>query len=304
MWWIIKVTSSPFPEHVEIFPLVLFRVLFAMTCCVKFAIETYRGYWSHFNANKYLSVRFQFSSSPLFISRRIYKIAYISKILAAPALLLGIYPRCACAILIASFLVELHVFFKFHTCFFLLLTISLIFSPDLSSCLTFKTLMSGMDMHQALRQELATKGELLPYALVGITVLSLYLFSAYRKLSSPQFMRGLTVRFTVAHLQCQQHDYGWNDMFFVTLLPSAERIPKEYWLSLSWSVVLLELILPILLVLPDTVLIGAITGIFMHVFFTALSPVTLCHFSLATISTYLVFFEPKLVTHAIETVLL
>lgn len=65
---------------------------------------------------------------------------------------------------------------------------------------------------------------------------------------------------------------------------------------LMWMTIAAELALPLLLSCSETYWVGVAVGVALHLGFTLMFPLVLASFSLATISIYLLFADPRLIT--------
>jgi hypothetical protein len=297
MWW-IEYLKAGFTEPASLSSLILYRLIFAFCCILKFLVETKRGYFHYFNENTYLYGFYQIRRHIFHISPFIYQATYVIKIVAAFCLLLGFFPSISLLILLSSFVIETQIYFKFHTNFFLLITLCLLLSSDLENSLVLWDIWKfGISafIHKVAEQ----KGDLFPQFLIMVTLTIMYLSTVYRKLN-PVFLSGAVI---YTHLQQKLEEANTRKYFdgiypaFLTkfLVHQHEPILTTRWKPMMITTLLLETLIPIFLWFESTQVVGIVLGIFMHAAFTLIAPGTLAHFSLITIGTYILFVNPKII---------
>jgi hypothetical protein len=294
MWWLDAFRAN-FPAHFPLAPLCIFRILFACACLQKFFVETKRGYYFYYEPHTFLYVQRQFAPGILRVSPAVYKTLYVLKFFAAFFLLLGIAPQFAAAILMTWFIVESAVYFKFHVSYFALLSGALALSPGLGAQLSFNPGQSAA----------ARTGDGFGPFLIITTTVFLYLVTALRKAQSIEFTSGGTLAASFHALQNERsykhHAEGWYPAPVVKYFDCMdEERARRRWRPFALATIAIELALPLLLLATPISQFGAALGILFHCCVTFLLPLTLTHFSLATISTYVLFLDP----HFVEKVFL
>ena len=292
MWWLDAFRAN-FPAQFPLAPLCIFRILFACACLQKFFVETKRGYYSYYEPHTFLYVQRQFAPGVLRVSPALYKSLYVVKFFAALSLLLGIVPQLAAGILLTWFLVESAVYFKFHVSYFALLSGALVLSPGLGAQFSLNTGQSA-----AAR----TGDGFGPFLIIATTVF-LYLVTALRKARSVEFTSGGTLAASFRSLQNERlhkhHADGWYPLPVARYFDCMDdERARRRWRPFALATIAIELALPLLLLATPVSLFGAILGILFHCCVTLLLPLTLAHFSLATISTYVLFLDPHFVAKA------
>lgn len=283
MWWVQAITSG-FTLKFDATTISLFTRLFALACLVKFSVETKRGYFSYFNPAQFLRIIYQANNPNSFITNGLYKTLYVLKVIAAIGLLFGIAQRVCLAVLLGSFWVEIKIYFKFHTCYFFLLTAALLFDPGENQFFSMPASQNGTDGFSSL--------------LIISTTCAIYFFSSIQKLRSSEFRAGYTLYnalFFIHYENQKKHhlEAVWPKLMSKIFLPENKSQTLKWCAVLSHLTIIIELALPALLLMPGPFkIVGIVAGIFMHAIFTFMLPVTLFHFTLATIATYILFVDP------------
>ncbi len=295
--WLVHALRDSFATPLPARPLEIFRLVFAAALLLKFMVEASRGYWHYLDPDRFLGFVHTLRKDR-WVDPNVYRRALLLRPLAALGLLLGLGPRVCALLLVCTFVIELRVYFKFHACYFLLIAAALATEPNLGQSMAV-TLEDGalrwtVDPH-ATHSGLAA-------ALVVVTSAAMYVFTARHKFRSADFRSGRVVHCTL--IWTRQHGHqrrradgvlpGWLSQFLVEGDPAAVR---RRWQVLATVTVALEAVLPLALLLPTIGPVAAVAGALMHLGFTAMFPLTLAHFSLVTVGSYLLFFDPHWVTH-------
>jgi hypothetical protein len=287
----------------SILPLFLFRTGFGGACLAKVVLEGFRGYFHLYEPHTYLYFRLRVRH-PRF--RRYlptglqYQALLGLRALGAAALTLGLYPKVAAGLLVVAFGVELLVYFKYHTCFFLLLASALLVAPPLPSLPDLlRWSVAAGSLHPGLERVAAQKGDGFSQLLVVTTVTILYMATAYRKLNA-QFLSGLVVwsvlRYTMQEEHRRRHFDGWYPGRLRNAVRDGSLLRSPVWRTSMVAVAVLEATLPFLLATRSTGPYAVVAGGAMHLAFAGLFPATLLPFSLATVSTYVLFLPPGLMS--------
>ncbi|HEY8472871.1 MAG TPA: hypothetical protein VIL37_09585 [Natronosporangium sp.] len=299
MWW-VEALGDGFRYPASPLPICLFRVVIAVAALYKFGYEHHRGAWRWFAPDSYVYYRYRREHPRFPVGPAGYRVLYLAKFAAAGALLVGVLPRLAALVLAGWFLFELRYDRKFHTAYLGLCSLFLVASPALGQALTYQTVLDAVagDPAAVLRAEASRVaddafGQLL---LVLLTV-QMYLSSAYRKLRSPQFMSGAALHAFTASLHAERHAQRFRDTWYPPLVARhfidvPEPVARRRWRPAAVATVVLETVLPVALLVPAAFPVAAATGLLMHLAFTALLPIRLVPFSLATVGSYLLFIDP------------
>lgn len=274
MFWIYEalIHQSAIPAA----PLNLFRILFSAAILLKFSVETYRGYFNYFKPHTYLYACYQ---APLkgrgLLREWHWKAIYILKWFAGFGLLFAIATKLCLIILLCAFSLEMRLFFKYHANFMFLICLSLLTANSLGA-----PLRSG------------ASESVLPYLMIVATTCSLYLMTALKKMNRT-FLSGRVISGTlsvIANSRRTHFDFYLPDTLLKLFLRDGAALS-----ALMCMTVALEIALPFGLSTPSTALFFVALGAMMHLGFTFLFPVTLLHFSIVTVSTYLLFLDPAIV---------
>lgn len=304
--WLTEIFANPSPNW-YIFQLDLFRVLYSISLLIKYSTETNRGYFEYFKPHTYLYFLNRINKPNFKITEDLYKRVYILKFIAATLLLIGIFPHFSLVIILLGLALELNIYFKYHTNFFFLLGLCLLFYPDLGSCLNlFRYLFSTNSLIDLFRADLYHQGFPFVQPFIISLVSAMYISSAYRKLNQV-FLSGRvvyrTLKFVLEEYKSRKHFDFWIPRQCVEFFSQEdEKNLTKLCFPLMSATVLLEFTLPFLLIFQPTWGIAFVMGTLMHLGFTLLFPATLLHFSLISVFSYLVFVDPR--TFALYTKLL
>jgi len=299
MWW-LEAVGNGFRYQASPLPICLFRVILALAIAWKFGYEHRRGGWRFFRPDSYVYYRYRVEHPRFPVGPAGYRVLYVAKLLAAAALLAGVAPRLAALVLAGWFLFELRYDRKFHTAYLGLCALFLAASPALADALTYRTVadaLAGSPL-AAVRAEAARDTEdAFAQVLLVLLTAQMYLSSAYRKLRSRQFMTGAALRAFTASLHAERHAQRFRDTWYPPLvvrhlIDVPDRVADRRWRPAAVGTVVLEAALPVALLVPAAFPVAAVLGAVMHAAFTAVLPVRLVPFSLATVGSYLLFIDP------------
>lgn len=299
MWWSDYLSSGLRMEG-PVAAICIFRVLFATSCLVKYSLQWSQGYWSLLAPCGYIYYLANHRYTIFIPKLALYRVLFVMKVIAAFSLLSGFAVSAALLILILEFIFEIRIYFKFHTCFFLLLALCLFFSPDAAERLTaLGWIRSGMTATTYITTELKSRGDLFASFLGGFTLTVMYVATAFRKLN-PDFLSGRTIYGTllVTYLSRGQrmHRDGWYPMFFLRkFVLDCEQKLERRWKPFTHFTIVCEIALPLFLLYPPTNVLAIVLGLLVHLAFTLLYPQILAHFSLGTLACYFLLLDPNLV---------
>ncbi len=277
-------------------PLLVFRVLFGIACTLKFITETRRGYLGYFDPGSYLHERYTRQCPRTRLTPALYRALYAGKLVAAPAVALGICVRPALVVLALAFAFEMRIYFKYHANLMFLVSVILLAAPGLDAHLALPGLIHG-DVTAWLHDAATARGDQLARWAIVATISVMYLAAALRK-RAPAFLEGAVVyeclRYVHAERPRRHHSDYWLPRAFIArfVLDEPARLQRR-WAPLMWLVFALELALPLLLWCDATRPVAIVLGIAMHAGFTMMFPATLLPFSLVSTSSYLLFAAPS-----------
>jgi hypothetical protein len=307
--WILKTILAE-QESVGILGLELFRVIFAVACIVKFTVEARRGYRFHMSPLSFVRATYDAAHTDGGLFEAVWWIVYRLRLIAALCLLLGWWSLLASGALALCFAVECRIFFKFHVCYFCLISMAICLGSHSGVSLgklilILSDAVSGGSEHSAM----GIRGNWLSHALIAETTIALYWFSAIQKMRSPDFIGGRAIHAALLYAFTE----GTRRRHFEAYLPTwvIESLVvgrdmgaiRKRWAAASRLVICSEILVPAGLLCsewPNIQLATAAYGAFMHACFTLLAPATLFHFSLATVGSYLVFLDPQKLAQSLE----
>jgi hemoglobin len=180
-------------------------------------------------------------------SGRQFRLAMLLRIPAGLAILFGVGPRIAAALLAVILLLEYLIYPKFHTCYMFLLATALLAAPSLPALepVLRATFESG------LRAEIAAldqqTGNPVAACLVALTTTALYLFGGLRKCNR-FYLSGLTVVGALKTIGSasgdRKHFDSWRPAAFRDMAALDKLVWQPYTVAVMIGVVLLEITLP------------------------------------------------------------
>jgi hypothetical protein len=304
MWW-ADALADGFRYPASPLPICLFRILIAVAALYKFGYEHHRGAWRWFVPESYVYYRYRYEHPRFPVGPAAYRVLYVAKIASAATLLAGLLPQLASLVLAVWFLFELRYDRKFHTAYLGLCALFLAASPALDRALTYRTVLDALagDPAAVLRAEAARVSEdVFSQLLLVLLTVQMYLSSAYRKLRSPQFMTGAALHAFTASLHAERYAQRFRDTWYPRvvvrhLIDVPEPVARRRWRPAAVATVALEAALPVALLVPVTFPVAVVIGTLMHLAFTAVLPIRLVPFSLATVGSYLLFIDPATAAH-------
>jgi hypothetical protein len=301
MWWLTASNRGLDVVRGPTLQMSLFISLFGLLCCLKFAVETRRGYFSYLDRDRYLFFRQLVVHPGWTVRSRLYKAVYVAKVVAAAALVLGFLQWLCLLILVVAFALECSVYFKYHANLFLLVSCAsalFAFANHPASMLDY--LFTGGTASAYIAQAAVRQGNLLGQFLLMFTLCLIYTTTAIRKMNR-SFVRGLPVTCMLGSVlraaPSRMYADGWYPRWFVRdwILAEPEALARR-WRPFMLATIAVELALPVALLFPDTVYWAMGAGLAIHVLFAALFPVTLAHFSGLCIGILCLFPSPEDIT--------
>ncbi len=301
--WLIKLALEGHPTFTG-GNIGLFRVFLALGILIKFSVETYRGHYSYFDEDGYLSARYNaiYPNNRL-LTEALWKALYILKVPAALLLLLGLFPKACLLALIVGFSVELRVFFKFHANYMLLLCVGLLFSRSIGDSFSVVQFLSAGSLRDFFRISLATQEYALVPLYIAATMTALYWFSVLHKCTR-LFLSGRIVATTLHVLTLEGPRRRFTDFRLpacvLRRLIDADGGPTRLLGLMMWTVLAAELLIPVGLLFEQTAAAAIVGGIALHAGLLLLLPTTLLDFSLVAVGAYVVFIDPRLLADVIR----
>jgi uncharacterized membrane protein YphA (DoxX/SURF4 family) len=299
VWW-VEALGDGFRYPASPLPICLFRVVVAVAAIWKFSYEHHRGAWRWFAPDSYVYYRYRREHPRFPVGPAAYRVLYVAKLAGAAALLVGFLPRLAALVLAVWFLFELRYDRKFHTAYLGLCALFLAASPALEAALTYRTVLDAIagDPAAVVRAEASrVVDDVFSQLLLVLLTVQMYLSSAYRKLRSPQFMSGAALHAFTASLHAERYAQRFRDTWYPPvvarhLIDVPDPVARRRWRPAAVATVGLEAVLPVALLVPATFPVAVLAGAAMHLAFTAVLPIRLVPFSLATVGSYLLFVDP------------
>ncbi|HZM79881.1 MAG TPA: hypothetical protein VFC19_29465 [Candidatus Limnocylindrales bacterium] len=299
MWW-LEAVADGFRQPYASIQVCAFRVILAAAMLFKFGYEHRRGGWRYFAPDSFIAYRFRREHPDLPVGQTRYRILYLAKLAAAIGLLVGVLPRVSAVVAGIWFLFELTYDRKYHTAYLGLCSLFLAFSPALGDALTYRTVLAALHSSVAsvLAEEAArTQVDIFAQVLLVLLTAQMYLSSAYRKLRSEHFMSGAALHDFAGSLHRDRRLQRYRDTWYPPvmvryLIDVPVAVARRRWRGPAVATVGAEFLLPVALLVPVTYPVAVAFGALMHAAFTALLPVRLVPFSLATFGSYLLFADP------------
>lgn len=284
--WPLRALGNGFNTDLPLRPVCWFVLFVAVSCLIKFAWDFGTGGWRRLEHGSFLAHSFGTDLKLPVLLVNWYPAVIVIRPISAVLLLLGPYPRFAAIALVVRLVYELGYEYRSHTIYLSLLC-------GATACMA--SLPSNVATCALSGYNPLVKGNTYACFLIVLFTVQMYLSSAYRKLRSPTFMSGQRLYIYVwALAQGRARDEPREAWLPRTLLNRHERLHWRggwltVWKSSSWLVVAVEAALPVLLVAPPLWPVAVVLGVGMHFAFLLLMPRRLVPFSLATVSSYLIF---------------
>jgi len=208
-------------------------------------------------------------------------------------------------------LIEWAVYPKFHLNLYVLLGLCLVAHPELGRTLNaMRYAQAAAPLPVLLRDDASVVAPVLIQPFMMAVVCVMYAAAAFRKLNA-EFLSGAVIFQTLRFVRVEAARRRYSD----TALPGAfvawlligshsfnegPRRLQRTCLQLGMVfTVAAEAALPVLLLSDRTRWCGVALGITLHGAFALLFPLTLAHFSLLSVSTYVLFLDPATVSRAV-----
>lgn len=278
--WLLQSLSTGFDFPTQEARLQLYRVLLAVAVLWKAGATAFFGDWNRlrpggFGRRMLVNARGPRQAAVL---AALHKPLVVVRGVAGVMLLFGVEPKLAVVMAAVGFAHELSYEYRFNTIY---ITLSLL-------CL----LPAGRLGDTLLPVEGVSSANTWSQFLIVLLTVDMYWNSAYHKLRSPQFRSGLSlVQLAYAADQVKtlmpMREYV-HPPLGATRAAAAGAVPW-WWRLMAAVVLVLEIVLPVGLVLPDTRAAAVVFGIGLHVAFLGILPLRLAPFTIATLATYVLF---------------
>jgi hypothetical protein len=268
----------------------VFRVVFGLACCLKFFVETRRGYFSYLDPQAYLHGLWSARHSGRRFPPTAYKALYALKVVAAIGLVVGGPLSTPFALILAAwFYLEGRILFKFHVNLFVLLAAAIAAAPA-SACVLSPACGPGL--------HLDGRGPVVGQWLAVVSISALYLFGALHKAVSSEARSGEPLFKSLQLVardrnQATRADQWWPPRLFAYLVRAPDETLYRRWRPLMAAVIGIQVVIPFLLLHEPSWLVGCALGLLLHGAITATLPATLAHFGLAVVATYPLFLTPE-----------
>ncbi|MFI9387148.1 hypothetical protein [Kutzneria sp. NPDC052558] len=279
--WLFDAALNGFHTATPEWRLQLFRVLLGAACLLKFTVALTHGGLSRLNPGTLgrheLVVKYGARDGEWLA--RVYQPVLFLRLLAGVALLLGLWPKLAVCVVVLGLLHERTYAPRFNSIYLMLLALCLLPAGALGTMFDFSTRTSSANTWAQF--------------LIVVITIDLYWNSAWQKIRSRQFTSGLLLAQFVHFIGRVEHRLTHREFFYPPvmrrLLGGLDDAAVRRWRVMSLAVIGLEVVLPFGLLIPATHLAALVVGIAMHLSFSFLMPRQLMGFSVATVSSYVLF---------------
>ncbi|WP_030524747.1 hypothetical protein [Nocardia rhamnosiphila] len=265
----------------------LLSILLGVGLFIEACVHIKRGYLFAYRPISYLYFRVR-AGRPARIRRFLpgataYQLMFITRMVAASALIFGQAPRVALIIVAAITFLETRLYFNFHSAFFVLLSVSLLFSPVAEG-----GVLHLLSYESTVPFRYAEGSPSLGLSMAGMLLLSLY-WGGVRRKANRSFVSGNVIVATLNFLESEtehrrHHDSAlpasWRK-YFANLEPGS---PMP--MLLTSTVLSMEILIPIGLMFSCTQAFAIGAGMVLHGAFFLLFPGTLASFSIVTLASY------------------
>lgn len=277
--WLYDALRSGFNLEVDAWSIQLFRLCVATACLFKFVVDLAQGGFvrlsrDSFTRHQLIGGRWR-RQARLLIA--LHRPVHVLRLVAAVTLLAGIHPNASALVAALGLVHELIYEYRRHAVYL---------AAVLILCLPAGRLADGV----LPRHHMTTENTWSQFLVVVLTI-QMYWSSAWHKARSHQFSSGrLLAQFVrVASLARPQQRYP---EYWYPVPPDAlvARVYSgKFWPVIARSVIVCETVLPIGLILPLSWRIAVFGGLLMHLCFTALLPIRLIPYTLATVGSFVLF---------------
>lgn len=283
MSWLFDAFGSGFQHPTDPARLQLFRIVYGTVLTLRFTLSLGQGGWAFMSPGSvHLDIIEQRDGRrwARFMAA-VYRPALIIRTGAALGLAAGLLPRVALVLVLAGLSMELRYLKSANAVRYALLTGG--------ALLTAGNLGHGFRLDHT-----PNTANCWAQVLLVLITTHVYWGSAWQKIRSPQFRRGLYLAqwvHTYAELR-PRLPYRWQYAIpgpvYRTIGGYTNR-DVLVWRTVAATVIAGEIVLPPALLIPQTTPYAITAGILMHGAFTCLKPFQLITFSGLTVGTYLAF---------------
>lgn len=304
MWILDSIASGMRP--VPVITMSGFRVLVGLAAAWKILYEMRVGGLRYFDNDSFVRWRYlrRLPLPHLEVSSKGYRGFNLIATAACLALIAGIAAPYMAAILALWFFFERTFTRLYHPAFLALCCMIMALTPNIGQCLSVGALTNSEGSRLCVGRLDETLTSPLPQILGVLLTVQMYWSSAYIKARSPQYMSGDALAKLFEHMYQIKPQIRFNEITYPAwaLRRMAGDDPSravKRWRWPSRLAVALEVLVPILLIVPGSWLAGVAVGILMHFAFTAIFAKRLVPFGLASVATYVLFVDPVTVVNYI-----
>jgi len=276
-----------------------FRLLFGLSLLIKCGVEWRRGHHRFFDPENYIGLLYATRRSHgKWLNHYVWRSAFFIRFLSSFSIFLGWSVTVAAGMLSVALIVECIGFSKYHAQFMLLCSVSLIFSESASRAFSIGTFYRSQGWTDFLAQSAGARERVIVPLLACLPLMAMYLFSGLHKCRRP-FLSGQIAALALTISEREAANRKGIDSTLPPRLRGAlitdGGVPRVALQMMMHCVVAVELLLPVGFLFELSLIPAVVAGFALHCAFTAFLPTTLLHFSLACISTYVLFFNPLVV---------
>ncbi len=247
-------------------PFTLYSSLIWASVILKTIIELHRWYFLNFtNTDSYFFERYIWEKNKRLSIIHAYWLFF--RIALAGLLIVNEFVLPASVSLLLLFYIESKIYFKYHINYFIIIFLWFVLSHF--------------------------RGREIGWSLIAIATAVMYWSWAYRKVQAGYLHNKNHMRDIFYFVITQSHNRKYADFYSSRLVAILLRFfDKIGWWKMNYLVITTQVLLPFLLLSPNNYLqlVWIFIWIFFHGLLTILYSQTLLHFSLITVSSYLLFY--------------
>ncbi|MFI9811220.1 hypothetical protein [Saccharothrix variisporea] len=278
--WLLESLSNGFDTPVRDANLQVYRMLLAAAVLIKIGATAFLGDWNRFRPGgfgRYVLERQRGVRWARFLAA-VHKPLVVARGIAAVMLFFGVAPKIAALIAAVGFLHELSYEYRFNTIYISLSLLCLLPAGRLGDSLSLSDGSSSANTWSQF--------------LIVLLTADMYWNSAYHKVRSSQFVSGLSLA-QLAYVARQAKPllpmWEYAHPPLGATRAAAAGGAGTRWRVLAVTVVVLEVLIPVGLLVPETRSAAIAAGVALHMAFLGILPLRLAPFTLATLAAYLVF---------------
>jgi hypothetical protein len=280
MWW-FKAFDDNFASPVADARVQVFRLVLGLACTMKFGESIRHGGWGRFGPGTFERFRVErrLHTAAAALVTRGYRGLLVLRLAAAVLLTVGIGTRPALTVIIVALVVEQIYEFRSHALFLLACCACLLTAGEPGSGLQFSGAHSAANTWSQ--------------CLLVLLMVNVYLATALSKIRSEQFRSGAVLAQYIFYMNTVRYRLPypevWYPKTFVRLLGGNDVASLRRCRALSVLTIVLELMMPFGLLIPETYPFAVVVGLAMHAGFTVILPRLLTPFTVAALGTFVLF---------------